>query len=329
MKESFFNILLVSRVLRNAKSMICGFFLLLFLFFLGCNSSVDSRSNTLSPEDHRALEALFSHLLFYEGGAYTLFGSKPMSFEAFSDIPEKEKQEFFSFSSHPTIKNMLNFSENWNVWERLKNQYSTPRYLLFQRNPPSFSPAEKSVFLVNITATVGILQKYYEKFKDAVGEDFDPLDIVFGIQDNSSVFWNKILAREDLFGILLGFGEENAWFYVKVKSWQEDQENRSKTGQKDAFLASLSAQTPGPNSLASFDPSFPLPGFICYAEDESLNLVRRYENERTMIKKIYRGKDLVQTTLDRLTSKDLPEDPDRLYKEKMIRELGIQNQPGD
>ncbi len=68
---------------------------------------------------------------------------------------------------------------------------------------------------------------------------------------------------------------------------------------------------------------------MCYAEEESLNLIRRYENERNMIKKIYRGKDFVQVTLNRLTSKDLPVDPDRLYKEKMIRELGIQKQPGD
>ncbi len=306
--------------------MLCSFFLLLFLLLPSCKPLVDAGGKQLSSKEHHALESLFSHLLFYEGGAYTLFGSKPMSFESLSDIPEKEKQEFFFFSSHPSIKNMLNFSENWNTWERLKNQYPMPRFLLFQRNSPSFSPAEQSVFLVNITATTGILQKYYQKFRAAAGEDFDPLDIVFEIQDNHSVFWNKILTREDLFGLLLGFGEENAWFFTKVKAWQ-DLENRHPNDQKNDFLASLSMQAPGSNSLSHFDPSFPLPGFICYAEEESFDLVRRYENERTMIKKIYHGKDLVQTTLDRLTSKDLPADPDQLYKEKMIKELGIQSQP--
>lgn len=305
--------------------MLCAFFLLFFLLLPSCNPPTNSEAKHLSPKDHQALESLFSYLLFYEGGAYTLFGMKPISFVASSDISKEEKQEFFSFSSHPTIKNMLNFSENWNIWEDLKNQYSTPRFLLFQRNSPSFSPAEKSVFLVNIAATIETLQKYYQKFRTAAGEDFDPLDIVFEIQDNHSLFWNKILAREDLFGILLGFGEQNAWFFVRVKAWQD--KNHHQSGQKDSFLASLSMQTPGSNSLSPYDPSFPLPGFICYAEEESFRLVRQYERERNMIKKIYRGKDIVQTTLNRLTSKDLPDDPDRLYKEKMIKELGIQNQP--
>lgn len=308
--------------------MLCWFFLLFFLLFSGCKPSGDSSYYSLSPEDHRSLESLFSHLLFYEGGAYTLMGSKPISFVTFSEIPEKEKQEFISFSAHPVIKDMLDFSENWSVWERLKNQYTMPRFLLFQRSPPSFSPAEKSVFFVNIAAAVGILQKYYQKFRAAVDQDFDPFDIIFEIQDTDSAFWSKIFAREDLFGILLGLGEENSWFFVKVKAWQE-QETPNETGQKGEFLASLSKQTPGSNSFSTFDSLFPLPSFTCYAEEESSNLIRRYENERSRIKKIYQGKDVVQITLDRLTSKDLPTDPDHLYKEKMIRELGIQDQPSN
>lgn len=327
MKESCFNMCFASRVRKKARSILSSIFLLLFLFLVGCKSS-NYETEFLSLEDHSSLESLFSHLLFYEGGAYTLFGSKPISFEVLSPTPEEEKQEFFSVSSHPILRNLINFSENWNAWERLKSQYKTPRFLLFQRNSPSFSPSEKSIFLVNISATAAILQKYYQKFRNAVNGDFDPLNIVFEMQNNQSAFWNTVLSREDLFGILLGFGEENSWFFVKVKAWQE-QVGRDTSGHVDAFLASLSSQTPGLNALSTFDAPFPLPGFICYAEEESFRLIEKYEGERAMIKKIYKGKDLVQITLDRLTSKDLPVDPDQIYKEKLARELGIQGQLKD
>jgi len=325
MNERFLNIFTPPELLKKIQSMHWSVFLLVFLMLSGCKTS-NTRSDFLPAEDYQSLESLFSHLLFYESGAYTLFGSKPISFEPISEVPIEEKQELLAFSSHPIIKDMVDFPENWKTWERLKKQYPMSRFLLFQRNSPPFSPIEKSVFIVNIATTAEMLQKYYAKFRAAVSQDFDPLDIVFEIQDDHSEFWNKILAREDLFGILLGFGEENAWFFTKVKAWQE-QENHTAISQKDAFLTSLATLTPGSNSLVTFDPSFPIPGFSCYAEEESLNLIKRYENERRMIKKIYREKDFVQITLDRLTSRDLPTDPDRVYIEKMTKELRIQDQP--
>lgn len=248
-----------------------------------------------------------------------------MSFEVFSHIPEEEKREFLSFSSHSIIKNELNFFENWNVWKGLKDQYPMTRFLLIERKPPSFSTGESSVFLVNIAATACVLEKHYQKFRAAVVEDFDPLDIVFEIQDNHSLLWNTILGREDLLGILLGYGEENAWLFVKIKKWEE-QSSDLRGSQKTSFLRSLSMQTPGSNALSSFDPLWPLPCFGCYATTESSDLIKKYEHERRAIKKIYRGKDFVQVTLDRLTSKDLPVNPNDLYKEKLARELGIEGQ---
>lgn len=306
------------------QSILHSFFILLFFVLPSCNLSSHPESNSLSSEEHLALESLFSHLLLHEGGAYTLFGSKPISFEIFSEISTEEKQEFFTLSSHPVIKNELNFFENWNVWERLKNQYPMSRFLLFQRRPPSFSPAKSAVFLVNVTATACALQKHYQKFREVVGKEFDPLDVVFEIQNHDSSFWNTVLDREDLLGILLGYGEENAWLFVKIKAWEEKapQENDLKA----RFLASLSLQSAGSNSLSSFDVSFPLPCFGCYASEESSNLIKKYENERIAIKKAYRGKDFVQVTLDKLTSKDLSSSINDQYKKKLARELGIEGQ---
>lgn len=312
-------------MLKKTESILHIFFVLLFFVLSSCRSSSESQSIILSYEEHRALESLFSHFLLQEGGAYTLFGSKPMSFEVLSHISEKEKQEFLSFSSHHIIKNELDFFENWNVWKCLKDQFPMSRFLLVERKPPAFSIAESSVFLVNIAATAYTLQQHYQKFRAAVSDDFDPLDIVFEVQDNNSHFWNTILAREDLLGILLGYGEENAWLFVRAKAWEE-QKSSTEHDSKSRFLASLSIQSPGSNALSSFDASFPLPCFGCYAEKESLSLIKKYESERNEIKRIYQGKDFVQITLDRLTSKDLSKAVNDLYIEKLAQELEIQDQ---
>jgi hypothetical protein len=314
-----------SHILRKVEYILAGFFWLLFLLLPGCTSSNNTDLKTLSTSERTAIESLFSHLLLSEGGAYTLFGSKPMTFEVFSEVSEGEKQEFFSISSHPVIKNELNFFENWKIWGRVKNQYPMIRFLFFERKPPSFSKGGSAVFLVNIATTAGVLQKNYQKFRAAFAKDFDPLDVVFEMEDDRSAFWNTVLDREDLLAILLGYGEENGWFFVKVKEWEEQKDHRG-DGKKDHFLASLSKQTPASNALASFDVLFPIPSFGCYAPEESTFLVKKYERERKMIEKIYRGKDFVQVTLDRLTSKDFIGDPNAQYKKRVAKELGIEGQ---
>jgi hypothetical protein len=314
-----------SLVVKKAESILSIFFVLVFFTMPSCNSVSESPVTGLTVEEHRALDSLFSHFLLYEGGAYTLFGSKPISFDVVSQITAEEKQEFLPFSSHPVIKNELNFSDNWNVWKRVKDRYPMSRFLFVERKPPAFSSGESSVFLVNIAAVASLLEKHYPKFRAAVREDFDPLDIVFEIEDERSLFWETVLAREDLLGILLGYGEENAKLFWDLKM-REAQVSAEKTTQKQRFLASLSTQTPGSNSLSTFDAAFPLPCFGCYAPEESSRLIKQYENERRAIKKIYRGRDFVRVTLDRLTSKDLPTNPNKQYQEKLARELRIEKQ---
>lgn len=314
--------MMISKVLKISKSIFYIFFTLLFLAGSSCSSN--SQNDSFLDEEHRALESLFAHFLLYEGGAYTLFGTKPLSFVVFSRIPDQEKQEFFSFSTHPILVNELNFFENWNIWKRLESRFSMSRFLFFERKPPPFSTGDSSVFLVNISTTASILQKHYERFKAVIGRDFDPLDSVFEIQDVGSKFWDIVLAREDLLGILLGYGEANPTLFVQVKEWEKQKSQIDSP--KNRFFSSLSTQTPGSNSFASFDVSFPLPCFGCYEKEESASLIKKYENERKMIKALLYRKDFVQIAIDRLLSRELSTNPDDQYQEKLVRSLGIKGQ---
>jgi hypothetical protein len=61
---------------------------------------------------------------------------------------------------------------------------------------------------------------------------------------------------------------------------------------------------------------FTLPPFGCNYLDQGLALIQKYKEDRNRIRKIYKGKDLVTVTLDRLTSKDLPNEPNEKFLKK-------------
>ncbi len=318
MRKSILDNIFESSFLLRMKSTLTRFFLLSFVALcLGA-----SNTPSLSPQEHKSLSDFFSTLLFQEAGAYTLFGNKPMTFTTLLDEPHEDKEEFLKQSPHPIICNELNFEENWDVWERVKNQFHASRFILCKRASPAFSTQKSSVFLVNIAATVAVLKKHYPLFREAASSNFDPLKVVFEIENNDSSFWKKVLARHDLMGILLGFGEQNAWLFEESRKCEETA-SCSRSKKEREFLLSLSQQTPCSNSLVEFDLNLPLPSFICFAEEQSRALIKEYEKDRKKIKEAYKGKDLVDVTLKRLTSADLSGDPDYQYKEKLRKSLRL------
>jgi hypothetical protein len=83
---------------------------------------------------------------------------------------------------------------------------------LFERASP-FSKKARAAFLVNIAATTYLLKNRYGEFRNFVGFDFDPLSIVFEIEDDESPFWNKVVTDEYFLGLVLGYGDMNAWLH--------------------------------------------------------------------------------------------------------------------
>ncbi|MFI5334830.1 MAG: hypothetical protein ACHQT8_06710 [Chlamydiales bacterium] len=276
----------------------------------------------LSKQERASLNDFFSTLLFQEGGAYTLFGNKPMTFTTLLDEPHEDTEEFLAQSPHQILCNELNFEENWNVWKKITEHIQTPRFILCKRASPSFSTQKESIFLVNIAETATTLKKHYALFRGAVTRDFDPLKMVFELENSDSSFWKKVLARHDLVGILLGYGDQNAWLFAEARKCEEVSSNARSAKEKE-FLLNLAKQTPSSNSISEFDLNFPLPSFVCFDKEQSLALIKEYERDRKKIKEAYKGKDSVDVTLKKLTSSDLSPDPDLQYKERLRKSLRL------
>ncbi len=293
------------------------------LFFLMTSCTARHPSSPLSSKEQTSLEAFFSHLLFQAGGVYTLFGDKPMSWEALEEISAKESAEFLKENPHPILKNQMNFAENWKTWQQVKERFIlNPFFLLVKRASPSFSPISSSIFLVNVSATAAILHTHYEKFKAIVGHDFDPIKVVFEFENDNSIFWKEVLSSHYLVGILLGYGEINAWFFEQMEKYYKDEKTEDQDPQKKTFFTLLLKNSCSSNALTDFDISLPLPHFNCFFESQEL--LKKYESYQEKIKKIYKGRNLIEVTIDRLTSQDLTSSKEMQYLEKLAKALNVE-----
>lgn len=272
----------------------------------------------LSEKEYESLKSFFSSFLFSEGGAYTLFSDKPITFEVIVPLSELGDDD------RPFIVN----DEDWeNGWKKVKNRMKTPLFLLIDR--PSPLTKGRAIFLVNIAATAVTLQKHYRELKELVDFEFDPFQIIFEIEDEHSSFWDKVLKNEYFLGTILGYGEDNAHIAWLCECYEAGKYSGDNLDKIKEFIETIFNKSPSSNACARAkeDIAFLLPSFGCYAAGQSEKLLEKYKHDRERIKRTYKGKDPVKVTLDRLTSNDLSEDPDQRYKKLLMESIEFWNTP--
>ena len=197
----------------------------------------------------------------------------------YNQLSEEEKKEVLVVTDY-------DLDVNWEKWEHIKDRFPGNRYLLFKRDMTS-DLKESNVYLVDTLQTAFVIQQNYTAFRNVLGFDFDPIKVVFEIHDLTSEFWNKALEHSALHGILFGYGPKNAWAF-QWKHWSDT------TSLKGLHFEYSNAALYKDVSLSKF----PLPEFVVFNDKEILEL---YKKEREEIRKIYKGKDFVTLTLQRLT----------------------------
>ncbi len=259
----------------------------------------------ITQEEREWLVGLFRDLLLENNGAYTLYGTKPLSLSLLEDPPteeEKAKARAYFESLPPEkrpkiirMKKRYDFKANYRKWQEIKNRFPIHRYLFGKFRLTEY--AETIVFL-NIEATVKTLLKYYSDFRRVLGEDFDPIQVVFEVEKEDSPFWNRVLKRDHaLLGILLGYGQENAWFF---EWWLKYDEMKSPIGD---FMRSLPSTIYEDRDILYPDPkNFILPRFQSFGVHlTDKRLFRKYKKECAQIKSLYKGRDEVDVALEWLT----------------------------
>ena len=304
------------------------YFICLILFFIGCSSpNKVSKKIVLSSDEQEWIESFFNDLLLEESGIFTLWGSKPLVFFEI-DYPDEKEQEKFqtwlkSLSEKDKKEVILSIEEKdkneswfkelpketqenaiirapkkfpfyvcWEKWKKIKHRFLMSKYLLVEKRG-RVHPNKRYLFFVNIAHAFFAIQENYERFARKIGKEFDPLSVIYELEHETSIFWEKALQDPELVGLLCGFGKKNAWcFSLEVGDFPS---------QYKSFLKTL-VNTRPKQSLCrkkSTINNFSLPGFRSFVENDEM--IMRYEKEKKTIKKAYKHKNFVYHSLLKLT----------------------------
>jgi hypothetical protein len=236
------------------------------------------------------LTAFFEELLLEHGGAYTLFGSKPITIEELYEPSEDTLKQVNQYlQEHPEIESVMvdrHLEEGWNEWKKMKSITLSQNYVL-----KDMQLGESRILIfANIPNTIEILKKHYADFKQAINHDFIPVQLIGELKKGKLESWRKILLNRKTLGILTGYGYRNASLFAScpsdILSKAEPSENN------DPRL---------PAECVLNNKPFRIPLFVMLDEEESKFLLQRYKREREAIKQKYAGKNFLQVTLQQLS----------------------------
>ena len=157
--------------------------ILLATIFLAASCQNDKKNRKLVPEvtleERQWLGKFFDDLLFWENGAYTLWGSKPLTEIVLYHYTEEQRAEQIKSIPKEELENCYVIDQydlpvNWEKWEKISSRFHLNRYLLFKSH--SSEDGEVSfVYFVDILKTAAVIQDHYDLFSRAIGFDFHPL----------------------------------------------------------------------------------------------------------------------------------------------------------
>jgi hypothetical protein len=241
---------------------------------------------------------------------------KDMEFYGKLSPLEKEEKAYLIYEKDF----IYNIGELWEKWEKIQARFPiNKRFLLVKRERPRANwkeilPRYEAIYdilFVDVLKTALVIQENYELFRQAVECDFDPLEVVFDLENASSNFWDKIRGEDAwrysyLWGLLFGFGKENTFAHL----WKTRHMGQMACNEKEKSLAMSLKKWSSCKNRPSFSDknaftisNFTIPIFVSFCKNDPV--VAKYEAERERIKKLYKGKDFVTFTLDLLT--DLPD----------------------
>lgn len=285
-----------------------GLFLVLLLYLLSESRTVplqylDQQGTVhtliMPIKDRKRLSDLMQKLFAENSFAYTILGSKPVSWETYQNpLPLSNWTNLcVSFSKHSRT---IRFG--WKTWEKYQNLF--PSAHLWAENPKCH-PGSTSILIVNEERFNDVVNKNMSDFQEVLRREIvDGFQLIREAKNHS--FINDILeGHQALIGTVLGYGRDNSWQFL------EGCKNHKSIGwvwgEEDGFFAEGSAHS----NLTSTDYYLSLYSCPSFAGDpnsaESLALKTDYLLTRQKVMDFYKDKDFLEATLSLLAGHVPPE----------------------
>lgn len=292
-KKNFMKFLL--KAMKKLYVVLCIIFSLSISIFTGCSSNNEHLQFQLSKKNRHNLTLFFEELLIEHGGIYTLYGHKPMTIESIYDYNEEDMKKIQGFlQNHPEIESAQverYIDETWLDWKKISRNYEIRNYLLAEIHPSSYLEKESLLLFINLKETLLALQKYYNDFRVAYGKEFCPMKVILDLKQGKDEFWKAICDNQATMGILLGYGYNNSWLF----KWKNGKKSSS-----DLLINCYNSKKSKKSKYYLNKKIFNLPSFAWLDAEESKSLLEKYAKERKKITKIYKKRDFLDCTLEKL-----------------------------
>jgi hypothetical protein len=243
----------------------------------------------LPVKDKEKLLLLMQKLFAEDSFAYTVLGSKPISWITYQKhLPFANWRWFYySFSDYNII-----LGSGWDVWEKYCHLF--PSAHLFAEHP-RVHPGSVSILIVNEDNFNEAVKNNKQDFEKVLRREIKDGSQLLIEAKNRSLMNEVLEGHQALLGIALGYGRENSWnFFEGCKKripigcvWGEDDPviyEDSEISTTDFYLSAYSCPSfaGNPNSL------------------ESLVLKEDYLQTKKKVLNYYAGKDFLEATLSLL-----------------------------
>lgn len=251
----------------------------------------------IAEEDRVVLEAFFRDLLFSEGFAFTLFGDKPISVNEY----DTDNSELFSKSAAGY--------QTWSKYAQLLPE-SNYLFLFYENQMKGFF----EITLINKRAVRKVFAQNKDKFLNVFGPKISSEELISLIVEKGSLWNTAIKDREDVIGILLGYGRINAELFQKRSELglRKGGINKSRTKPSSGYRSTDEELKAISRKLRPFDQrkrsslSFmSLPGFVAdLSSNETVLLKQKYTDQRKQITQKFSKGNILEIVLEQLSSSE-------------------------
>lgn len=253
-------------------------------------------------EKKENIKDLFEELFLRQTFSYTLFADKPVSLSDFAlayDVKmtfESECNSIFGLdgSEAPT------YSKYWNSWVEFQHLFPSDNFMLKEKKLGN----SVRVFLINIQKFKETVLAYKPMFDSYFGKEISPEWLLDQFASPEVDIGELLHHRDDLLGILLGFGSYNPALFQQrhelIKKMRPSfLRNHLQRQDSASKIEELTTRLEGVGSYA-YTPL--LVGEVYFAGDldhqETKILKNKFAELRRKLSELYAGKDPLEIILD-------------------------------
>ena len=246
---------------------------------------------TLPVRDKKRLYSMMRILFAENQFLYTLLGSKPVSWEFYHSLQPLQLSIFDGpWESHCRAMDL-----GWKTW--LKYCHLFPLSCLRAEKSKEY-PGGISILMINEQNFINVVNQYQQDFQNVLN-----LEIVDGATMLKNITHHSLMeevlqSHQALIGMVLGFGKENSWAFLKscetmipVGDVWGDHDWQTEAMKKCHY----------PMTTEELLAIISCPSFAGYPNsEESLRLKKEYLETRQRVLEYYKNKDFLEASLSLL-----------------------------